>query len=284
MPEAGFFRFRYRVPAHLHDDFCAAVWTEAFLGLHASAQGDQERLDCYFRDPAGPRLGVAWAQRRVELVSCARVVEVDWLEHYREVADPFDVAEGYRVDPREPGRSASGDAGTRRLFRIPARRAFGTGSHESTRLAIELLEGIDLQGRRMLDYGSGSGILALVGLDRGAQLVVGVDHHVESVFCSRENGRLNGLRPVLCVATLDSLDAEDTFDVLVVNILPGRILHRMEALARLVAPGGRLVYSGAMVSQRTEVEARLLELHLEITGRRCEGGWIAISARKEEHS
>ena len=70
--------------------------------------------------------------------------------------------------------------------------------------------------------------------------------------------------------------------MLVVNILPGRILHQMRALATLVAPGGRLVYSGAMVSQGGEVAARLLESGLAITERRCEGGWLAVAAVKGE--
>jgi ribosomal protein L11 methyltransferase len=283
LPEPGFFRFRFRVPAHLHDDFSAAVWTETFLGLCASANGDPERLDCYFLDAEGPPPS-AWTYRKIELVSCARVVEVDWLEHYREAAEPFDVGVGYRVDPREPGLGTSRDAGRRRLLRIPARRAFGTGSHESTWLAIELLENLDLKGRRVLDYGSGSGILALISLDRGARVVVGVDNDVESVFCSRENSRLNGLRPSFAVATLDSFDRAASFDVLVVNILPGRILHQMNALTRLVAPGGRLVYSGAMVSQGGEVAATLLESGLEIAERRCEGEWLAVGAVKGEPS
>lgn len=279
MPEPGFFRFRFRVPVHLHDDFSGVVWTEGFMGLCASANGDPERLDCYFRDAEGPPLA-AFRQREIELVSCARVVEVDWLEHYRAASEPFDVAAGYRVDPREPGRRTSPDTGRRRLLRIPARRAFGTGSHESTRLAIELLENMDLKSRRVLDYGSGSGILALICLHRGARIVVGIDHDLEAVFCSRENGRLNDLQPSLAVATLDSLDPAESFDVLVVNILPGLILHRMNDLARLIVPGGRLVYSGAMGSQGGEVAARLSESGLVITERRREKEWLAVAAVK----
>ena len=149
---------------------------------------------------------------------------------------------------------------------------------------MTFLENLDLKGRRVLDYGSGSGILALISLDRGARVVVGVDNDVESVFCSRENSRLNGLRPSFAVATLDSFDRAASFDVLVVNILLGRILYQMNALTRLVAPGGRLVYSGAMVSQGGEVAATLLESGLEIAERRCEGEWLVIGAVKGEPS
>ncbi len=95
---------------------------------------------------------------------------------WRVQAGPIQVGEHFLVDPREPEEATEPfETDGRCLIRLPARTAFGTGSHESTRLAVELLEAEDLQGRSVLDVGTGSGILAIAALRLGARSVIALD-------------------------------------------------------------------------------------------------------------
>jgi len=108
----------------------------------------------------------------------------------------------------------------RRLLRLPARAAFGTGSHESTSLALELLEDADLQGRRVLDVGTGTGVLAFAALAFGAASVTGFDVDPASPFHARDNSALNGLHPRLFAGRLAALREKPLFDLALVQRRP----------------------------------------------------------------
>ena len=179
-----------------------------------------------------------------------------------------------------PRGTFSGASGDRICLRVPARRAFGTGNHESTRLAVALLEELGLRGKRVLDVGSGSGILSFVCLALGAESVVAVDTDAEAVLCSRANAALNELDQLLVVAAVEAIRADPLFDVAAVNILPHHILRHMGSIAALLRGSGTLVYSGALSTQEGEVRELLSDLAFDVVGHRREGDWIALRAVK----
>jgi len=224
-------------------------------------------------------LGESWADRGVECLSRELVEDRDWLAEYRRSATPILLGRRFVVDPREP-RSAERVSRDRISLRVPARRAFGIGAHESTRLAVALLEELGPQGKRVLDVGSGSGILSFVCLALGAELVVALDIDAEAVLCSRANGALNGLAPLLVVAAVEAIRADPLFDVAAVNISPHHILRHIGSITALVRGSGTLVYSGALRTQEGEVRELLSELAFDVVDRRREGDWIALRAVK----
>ena len=295
MPDEGFLRLRYRVPQEWQEDFAAAVWTEEFLGLETEAAGGAA-VECYFRSGAPvPELDALWVGRGVELLSSATVADEDWLRTYRISARPFPLGRGFFVDPGEPRERCPVPEG-RCLLRIPARRAFGTGSHETTRLAVDLLEDTDLSERRVLDVGCGTGILSFVSLLLGARMAVAIDLDPAAVFNCRDNVRriredarriredasLNRFQPRLTVAGVDALAEPTVFDLVVINILPGRILSELGRLSAAVAPRGRLHYTGAREEEAGEVEGRLASAGLEVIERRSEGGWLGWATKRRD--
>ena len=129
--------------------------------------------------------------------------------------------------------------------------AFGTGTHPTTRLCLEWLDEHPPQGLEVIDYGCGSGILAIAALKLGAVKAYGVDIDPQALISSNENALRNGVPSEQLVLTeAKSLHA---VDVLLANILSGPLVNLAPEFSRLVKPGGRLVLSGILDDQAEDV-------------------------------
>lgn len=162
---------------------------------------------------------------------------------------------------------------------IPPSMGFGTGHHATTRLCLEALQRIDLAGRRVLDVGTGSGVLAIAAGRLGAREAIGLDVDADAIQSARENLMLNaGVDRVrVDVADLGTA-ALPNADVVLAN-LTGALLVR--SAARLIAalrPAGRLIVSGLQSHERDEVVAALAPLTVE--WEREEAAWVALSMKK----
>ncbi len=191
----------------------------------------------------------------------------DWLQLYQQSLQPLFVGRSFVIAPDAslmPGRT------TRHRLVIPQQHAFGTGSHESTTLAIELLEEIDLRGARGLDVGCGSGILAFALLRLGARRVVAFDIDLDALSAMRENRERNEMPAALFIGTLDALRS-GMFDVVTMNILPEVILPMLPQVRTHV--GGSLILSGILTSQRDEILRTRGDLRL--VSEREKGEWWA---------
>ncbi|MDX1632526.1 MAG: 50S ribosomal protein L11 methyltransferase [Thermoanaerobaculia bacterium] len=238
-------------------------------------------------EPGGVRNGIAWTEEHW-------IEDSDWLAAYRERARPFEVGERFRIDPRDPAE-AVGVLGDRLELKIPAGAAFGTGSHASTRLALEWLERSPPEGRRVLDVGCGSGILSLAAVALGGERVVGFDRDVGSALVAGQNARLNsgllsasaprgsageqtrddGPAFLLFAGTVDALGPA-AFDRILVNVLPRRIAGDLTWIARAAAPGGRIVLSGLVVADVAEVVESWRAEGWSPVAERREGDWVSL--------
>ncbi len=161
----------------------------------------------------------------------------------------------YLFDPHEG--SLATDATFRRSAGsiLPAVRAFGTGSHESTRLAVRLLLSEDLRGARVLDVGCGTGTLAFVAALEGAGHVVAFDVDPLAAFATREQARANAIPRLSAFAgALEAVGDEARFEVVVANMIHEEIAPILPGLRARLAPGGRLLSSGQLVERRGEWE------------------------------
>ena len=154
--------------------------------------------------------------------------------------------------------------------------AFGTGTHPTTALCLEWLDGQDLAGCEVLDFGCGSGILAIAALLLGARQAVGTDIDPQALEASRDNALRNGIDPARFPVYLPADLPAKPAELVVANILAGPLVSLAPQITSLVAPGGRLALSGILAEQAEEVRTAYADaFDLDPTAEK--DGWVRIS-------
>jgi ribosomal protein L11 methyltransferase len=131
--------------------------------------------------------------------------------------------------------------------------AFGTGTHPTTALCLEWLDAQKLQDKLVIDYGCGSGILAIASVLLGASRVIAIDNDPQAILASESNRALNGIDATQMTVHLPGVPDHPQADVLVANILSGPLEQLTPIIAALVKPGGRLILSGVLSVQTTSL-------------------------------
>lgn len=267
---------RLVVPRKAREDYILGL-----LALHGPLGFLEEGSDLVacFRDSAAARAaGRALAARRVRHRLVTDIAEGDPLEAYRAASRPFSVGRQLWIDPGEPS-TAQPPVG-RVALRLPASRAFGTGEHESTRLALLALEQEALSGRRVLDAGTGSGVLALAAVALGAEDAVAFDSDAQAVFVARENLQRHpfGARVRLFAGEITAVGGR--FALVVANMLPEEILPIHAALTARVGARGRLMLSGISSEQEDTVLRRVRSRRWALAGRLAAGGWTCLTLER----
>ncbi|MEP6801862.1 MAG: 50S ribosomal protein L11 methyltransferase [Acidobacteriota bacterium] len=263
---------RLTVPRRGGDDLVVGVLS-LFSPLGFVEEG-KDLVAC-FRESAGAlRAAAALTARGIRSELVTDIAEGDPLEAFRAASRPFAVGERFWIDPGDPSDSVA-PAGKIAL-RLPASRAFGTGGHESTRLALLALADEPPDGLRVLDVGTGSGVLALAAAALGARRAVGLDQDADAVFVARENLRRHefGTRVGLVAGPISAVTAR--FPLVVANMLPEEIFEIRRHVVSLVDPGGRLILSGIPREREAEVVGRFRSSQFALGGRRAENEWVCV--------
>ena len=159
--------------------------------------------------------------------------------------------------------------------------AFGTGTHETTALCLELLDSLVQGGERVLDVGTGSGILAIAALKLGAREADGVDIDPMCVRTAGENAERNGVDGRFRVLVGDLSDkAEGVYDIITANIVAAAILSLAPAVPVLMAPGAKFICSGIIDERKDEVLAGLQASGLRPVEIKEKRGWVCILCEK----
>ena len=165
------------------------------------------------------------------------------------------------------------------VVRLDPGLAFGTGTHPTTALCLEWLDNADLAGKTVVDYGCGSGVLAIAALKLGAARVIGVDNDEQALTASRDNAQRNGVAEKLDLYLPPHFPHVQS-DALVANILAGPLYELAPVFAQNLLPGGALALSGILDGQHDELLARYSQWFdaLEATRR---DGWVRIGGTRK---
>jgi ribosomal protein L11 methyltransferase len=210
--------------------------------------------------------------RAVPEFTTARLEDENWVRLTQSQFAPIRISARLWI---VPSWHEAPDPGALNLLLDPG-MAFGTGSHPTTRLCLEWLEHNLLAGQSVLDYGTGSGILAIAAARLGAGAVTGVDIDPVALTAARANARQNAV----AVRFLDAAEAfAGTFDHVVANILANPLRVLAAELCARVRPGGRLALSGILEAQAEDIIAIYAPwLPLAVSGR--SEGWICLSGTR----
>jgi len=165
------------------------------------------------------------------------------------------------------------------VVRLDPGLAFGTGTHATTALCLDWLDGLELSGQSVLDVGCGSGVLAIAALKLGARSAHGVDLDPQALLASRANSEANGVGDRLSLA--ESLDgvSEDPYGFVVANIRAGALEELAPEICAALAPGGALALSGILESQTAEVVSRYA-LWCDELQASARDGWVLVTGRR----
>ena len=205
----------------------------------------------------------------------------DWENNWKKYFKPMPVGERLLIRPIWEDEY---DAMGRAVLHLEPGLAFGSGTHDTTRLCLETLEKYAYPGKTILDVGCGSGILSVASLLLGADSAVGVDIDALAVKTAKENGITNGFEEpqftVLKGSTTDNVTGK--FDIIAANIVADIIIGLCRNVRDYMNPGAVFITSGIIVPREEDVLAAFAENGLEVIARHESGGWLCFEAKAAE--
>ncbi|MCB0367353.1 MAG: 50S ribosomal protein L11 methyltransferase, partial [Bdellovibrionales bacterium] len=204
--------------------------------------------------------------------------EKDWLEEWKKGYEPFCLAKGLWVVPSWREKPAEAQA----ELRIDPGMAFGTGTHATTRLAAGLLSDLSLQNTRVLDVGTGTGILAMAACQWGAGSLVGTEIDPQAREVARENIERNQMSAKITVPEFQVESVEGEFDVVIANIIDGILVEIQDALMAKTKRGGHLLLTGILQEREAgfREEFKWQSSGFELVERRVDEEWVGLLLRR----
>ena len=218
------------------------------------------------------RYAAAGIRSRIETAPC---VQEDWINNWKKYFHPIPVGQKLLI---RPTWEEAENPGGRLILHLEPGIAFGTGTHETTRLCMEFLEEYVRPGSELLDVGCGSGILSVAGLLLGAENAVGVDIDPLAVKTAVQNAERNGVGDSftgICGSLTEQVVGK--FDVVAANIVADVVIELTKEIERFLAPGAVFLMSG-IIDEREDDVLAALERKFRVVGRKEEKGWVALAA------
>lgn len=163
---------------------------------------------------------------------------------------------------------------------ITPKMSFGTGHHATTYMMLQAMQQLDLRGRRVLDLGTGTGVLAILAEQLGAARVLAIDNDDWSIANALENTTANGCSRITIVQRDTATGPEGPFDVILANINKHVIIPQLPRMEQQLTNEGVIILSGLLRDDSEDVENEAAKNNLSLSGRMTRGGWIALRLEK----
>ncbi len=212
------------------------------------------------------------------LIEIKTVCDQDWENEWKKYYKPLRVGQRILIKPTwESAEISENDI----VVELDPGMAFGTGTHESTRMCIELLENYVSKGNTLLDVGCGSGILSIIGAKLGCSRVLGIDPDPVAVKVAEENILINNVEHIVTVkkAVIEELEVQ-AFDVVVANIIADVIINISDKVKQFLIGEGVFIVSGIIKDRAEHVRIKLSVEGFKITQEIYQGEWVAMAAIK----
>ncbi len=252
------------------------LWNEMVLAALFEADANPLALLSALED-SDPSLD--WSEARFRTVE-----DQDWERAWLDQFQPMRFGARTWIVPWDHALPQGADAPEAAVVRLDPGLAFGSGTHPTTALCLQWLDALAqrgaLQGRDVLDFGCGSGILALAALKLGAAHAVGVDNDPQAITATHDNAQRNRVR---IDVFLPADEPARTYPVVVANILASALDALADTLAARTAPGGRIAMSGILAGQEDELLARYAPWFDGLTASRLDD-WVRIDGVRKAAS
>ncbi len=243
--------------------------TKAMVHVYISPEENPAEAVSFLRE----RYNAVGITHEIATDSC---VEEDWINNWKKFFKPIPVGRKLLIRPTWEEEYEAGD---RKVLHLEPGLAFGTGTHETTRLCMELLEEYAQPGYDVLDVGCGSGILSVAALLLGAQKAVGVDIDALAVKTAVQNAEINQVEDRftgICGDLTDKVSGK--YHIVVANIVADVIILLTKDIGQFMYPDTVYLMSGIIDTRENDVLAAL-ENKFEIIARKSEKGWVALAAK-----
>ncbi len=202
--------------------------------------------------------------------------EENWNKIWEESIEPIEVGEKFVIKPSWKEYKGTG----RIIIEIDPKMAFGTGHHETTRLMLKAIEKYLYPKCKVLDVGTGSGILAIASIKLGAEFAIGVDNDEWAYENALENAKINSVEDKfkIILGSIESVKEKD-FDFIFANINKNAIISMMKEFQNKLKSGGFLITSGFLDVEQGTIEEYLVAHDFEIVDVLKENEWVAIISK-----
>jgi ribosomal protein L11 methyltransferase len=217
------------------------------------------------------------ADSELELSFCVDILEdQDWEATWMADFHPIQISQHLWVCPNwltPPDADAIN-------IRLDPGLAFGSGTHPTTALCLQWLSQTDVKGKQVIDFGCGSGILAIAASLLGARSVLAIDNDPQAIIATKANRENNGIEPLALACYLpDQLQKNSQADILIANILSGPLIELAPTLVKLTKPDGKIVLSGLLPEQSDEV-AKCYSRWFEMESPEDANDWVRLSGSR----
>ena len=268
---------------HIQVSIQTTEWQEVLIALMAEIgyegfEQEEGVLKAFIKEGAFDRealdtllavYGVGYTEQRIE----EKNWNAEWEANFQPVVVDGFCAIRAHFHPPMPG--------VEHELVITPKMSFGTGHHATTYMMLQAMRGIELRGKRVLDFGTGTGVLAILAERLGAAEVAAIDNDDWSIENAQENAATNGCTRI-SILKQDAVERlEGPFDVILANINKHVIVAQLPALGQQLAAGGVILLSGLLIDDSEDIDNEAVKNNISISVRMTKGNWICLKAEKK---